>query len=196
MPGAFRPAVNGRTTWRDAEVSAVATPPDGLTLNHHRDFEGREKQPIVRRVILGALVVLLALGLLNVFGQRPENQVVSGEAAELEVYSPTKVRSGIYFMSRFTIRPEREIEDATLVLDPGWLEGMTLNTVEPSPVGESNRDGRVAFELGRIPADEKYVFFLHFQVNPTNVGRRSQDVDLLDGEEPLVHVDRTITIYP
>jgi hypothetical protein len=196
MPGAPRAAGVGRTTCGDAEHSGVATPPDGLTLKHHRDFEGRQKQPIVRWAVLAVLVGLLALALLNVFGQRPENQVVSGEAAELEVYSPTKVRSGIYFMSRFTIRPEREIENATLVLDPGWLEGMTLNTVEPSPVGEANRDGRVAFELGRIPAGEKYVFFLHFQVNPTNVGRRSQDVDLLDGEQPLVHVDRTITVYP
>jgi hypothetical protein len=54
--------------------------------------------------------------LLNVFGQRPENLVVSAGGAELEVYSPTTVRSGIYFMSRFTIVPEQEIADATLVL--------------------------------------------------------------------------------
>ena len=174
----------------------MATPPDGLTLKHHRDFEGLEKQPFVRWTILAALGVLVALGLLNVFGQRPENIVVSAGGAELEVYSPTTVRSGVYFMSRFTIVPEREVENATLVLDPGWLEGMTLNTVAPSPVGEANRDGRVAFELGRIPADEKYVFFLHFQVNPTNVGRRPQDVDLFDGDRLLVHVDREITIFP
>ncbi len=81
-------------------------------------------------------------------------------------------------MSRFTIRAEREIEAATLVLDPGWLEGITLNTLEPSPIGEANRDGRIALDLGRVPAGTKHVFFLHFQVNPTEVGRRSQDVEL------------------
>jgi hypothetical protein len=196
MPGASRTLRDGRTTSRDAEVSAVSTPPDGLTLKRHRDFEGLERRPIVRWAILAALGVLVALGLLNTFGQRPDNLVVSAGGAELEVYSPTTVRSGVYFMSRFTIVPEREIADATLVLDPGWLEGMTLNTVAPSPVGEANRDGRVAFELGRVPADEKYVLFLHFQVNPTNVGRRSQDVDLFDGDRLVVHVDREITIFP
>ena len=174
----------------------MATLPDGLTLKHHRDFEGLERRPFARWAILAALAVLVAAGLLNTFGQRPENLAVSAGGAELEVYSPTTVRSGLYFMSRFTIVSDREIADATLVLDSGWLEGMTLNTVAPSPVGEANRDGRISFELGRVPADEKYVLFLHFQVNPTNVGRRSQDVDLLDGDRLLVHVDREITIFP
>jgi hypothetical protein len=195
MPGALRALGDGRTPWRDAEVSPVATPPDGLTLQRHRDFEGR-RRPVLRWAILAALAVLVTLGLLNVFGQRPQNLAVSGGGAELEVYSPTTVRSGVVFMSRFTIVPAREIEDATLVLDSGWLEGITLNSVAPGPIGEASRNGRLAFELGRIPAGEKYVLFLHFQVNPTNVGRRPQDVDLLDGERVLVHVDRTITIYP
>jgi hypothetical protein len=170
--------------------------PEGLTLRHHRDLEGREKRPHARRVILVLVTAFLVLGLLNVFGQRPHTAVASSNGVELEVYSPTKLRSGLYFMSRFTIEAERELENATLVLDPGWLEGMTLNTLEPSPIGEANRDGRLALELGRIPANTTHVFFLHFQVNPTNVGRRPQDVDLLDGEQLLLHVDRTVTVYP
>jgi hypothetical protein len=170
--------------------------PEGLTLRHHRDLEGREKRPLARRVVLAVIGIFLALGVLNVFGQRPDTAVASGDGVELEVYSPTSVRSGLYFMSRFTISAERELERAALVLDPGWLEGMTLNTLEPSPIGEANRDGRLALELGRIPAGSKHVFFLHFQVNPTNVGRRAQDVELLDGERRLLHVDRTVTVYP
>jgi hypothetical protein len=174
----------------------VTAPPEGLTLQRHRDFEGLEKRPVARWIALGVVVLFLLLGLLNLFGQRPDTAVAATDGVELEVYSPTKVRSGIYFMSRFTIAADREVEAATLVLDPGWLEGMTLNSLEPGPIGEANRDGRLALELGRIPAGSRHVFFLHFQVNPTNVGRRSQDVDLLDGDRLLVHVDRTITIYP
>jgi hypothetical protein len=174
----------------------VAAAPEGLTLERNRDLRGQERNPWTRRALLALLSLFLLLGLANAFGQRPDTAAGSTTAAELEVYSPTKIRSGLYFMSRFTIRAEREIEKATLVLDPGWLEGMTLNTLEPAPVGEANRDGKLALELGRIPAGTKHVFFLHFQVNPTNVGRRSQDVDLLDGDTPLVHLDRTITIYP
>ena len=58
------------------------------------------------------------------------------------------------------------------------------------------RDGKIAFDLGHVRAGTKYVLFLHFQVNPTEVGRRPQDVQLLDGERPLLELDRTVTIYP
>jgi hypothetical protein len=170
--------------------------PEGLTLQHHRDLAGRERRPLVRRLLITILAGVLLLGLLNAFGQRPSTALGASDDVELEVYSPTRVRSGLYFMSRFTIVAGREIEAARLVLDSGWLEGMTLNTLEPSPVGESNRDGRLVLELGRVRAGTKHVFFLHFQVNPTNVGRRPQDVDLLDGDTQLIHIDRTITIFP
>jgi hypothetical protein len=177
-------------------VRAVASAPDQLTLARHRDLEGREHRPWVRWTLLSVLSLFLLLGLLNVFGQRPQTDTASADGVELEVYSPTKLRGGLLFMSRFTVRAEREIEAATLVLDPGWLEGITLNTVEPAPVGEANRDGRLAFDLGRIRAGTKHVFFLHFQVNPTEIGFRAQDVELHDGETRLLHIDRNVTIFP
>jgi hypothetical protein len=37
---------------------------------------------------------------------------------------------------------------------------------------------------------------MQFQVNPTNVGRRSQDVALYDDTTSLAQVDRTVTIFP
>ena len=174
----------------------MADLPDGLTLERHRDLAGRERRPPARWAILGLLVLLLALGLLNVFGQRPDTSLGRSSAASLKVYSPTTLRSGLYYESRFTIEARREIENATLLLDPGWLEGMTLNTLEPAPVAEANRNGRIALELGHVRAGDVHRLFLHFQVNPTNVGRRRQDVELLDGTEPLVRLERTITIYP
>ena len=174
----------------------MSSVPDQLTVERHRDLVGRENRPYVRWLLLALTGLFLVLGLLNAFGQRPHTQTATAEGVELEVYSPERLRSGLFFMSRFTIRAEREIEAATLVLDPGWLEGITLNTLEPSPIGEANRDGRIALDLGRVPAGTKHVFFLHFQVNPTEVGRRSQDVELADGETPLLHIDRTVTIFP
>jgi hypothetical protein len=175
---------------------AVADVPDRLTLRRHRDLEGRERRPWARWILLTLLTALLLLGLLNLFGQRPATSFADSSVASLKVYSPTRLRSGLFFMSRFTIEAHEEIENATLVLDPGWLEGMTLNTLEPAPIGEASRDGRIALELGRVPAGQRYLFFLHFQVNPTNFGRRSQDVDLADGEERLLHIDRSVTVWP
>jgi hypothetical protein len=174
----------------------VARAPDYITLEHHRDLEGRERRPVVRLTLLFALGLFLLLGLLNVFGQRPQTDVVESDVARLELYSPKRLRSGLYYESRFHIDAHQEIESATLVLDPGWLEGMTLNTLEPSPIGQASRDGRIALDLGRIPAGQKHLFFLQFQVNPTNVGHRAADVELHDGERPLLHLDRTVTVFP
>jgi hypothetical protein len=174
----------------------VVSAPDELSLARHRDLEGRESRPWARWALLALLAALCVLGLLNVFGQRPDTHVVKSDVVALEVYSPTKLRSGLFYESRFTIDAHEEIREATLVLDPGWLEGMTLNTLEPAPVGEASRDGRIALELGRIPAGGRHVFFLHFQVNPTNIGRRPADVDLHDGTTPLLHVDREVSILP
>ena len=169
--------------------------PDQLTLKISRDREGK-RDVLARRVGLTALGVLLVLALVNVFGQRPSTMTADAGAATLEVYAPERVRGGLYYEARFTVEARQEVEEATLVLAPGWAEGITINTVVPSPVGEASRDGQLAFELGRIPAGQKHVFFLHFQVNPTNVGHRSQDVSLYDGDRLLATIDRSVTIFP
>jgi hypothetical protein len=174
----------------------VADVPEWLTLERHRDLVGRERQPWTRWILLGVLAVIAGFALLNAFGQRPATTEADLPTASLKVYSPARLRSGLYYESRFTIEAHEEIENATLVLDPGWLEGMTLNTLEPGPIGEASRDGRIAMELGHVPAGGRHLFFLQFQVNPTNLGRRSADVDLYDGERLLVHLDRTVTVFP
>jgi hypothetical protein len=37
---------------------------------------------------------------------------------------------------------------------------------------------------------------MQFQVNPTNVGHRSAPVTLMDGDEELLEINRTITVFP
>lgn len=170
--------------------------PEGLSLEHHRDLTGRERRPYVRRVLLALLTVFLLLGLLNVFGQVTSKSTAETPVARFEVSAPTKVRGGLFFEARYEIEAIEEIAEATVVLDPGWLEDITLNTVEPAPVGEASRDGKIALELGRIPAGDEYLLFLHFQVNPTAVGRRSQDVELYDGERLLASFDRDAIVWP
>jgi hypothetical protein len=170
--------------------------PEGLTLEHDRDLVGREKRPRVREVLLGLLTAVLVLGLFNVFGQVVSVDVAETPAARFEVSAPSKIRGGLFFEARYTVDAVEEIANATLVLDPGWLKDITLNTVEPAPVGESSRNGEIALELGRIPAGERYVLYLHFQVNPTAVGIRSQDVELYDGERLLASFDRQAIVWP
>jgi hypothetical protein len=173
----------------------MANTPAFLTLRRNRDEVGRREVPIRR-----ALVVLVALfvlaGLLNVFGQRPQTSQAATPAASLKLYAPTRLRSGLIYEARFTIDAHKDLKKAMLQLAPGWIEGTSINTIEPGPIGEASRNGNLLFTLGHIRAGTTYIFFMQLQVNPTNVGRRSQDVALYDGGTLLASIDRTITIFP
>jgi hypothetical protein len=173
----------------------VADLPDHLTYTKNRDRSERWELA-ARRIFFGLLALLAVIALLNVIGQRPKTTVADSPVAHLEVFAPTALRGGIYYEGRFTITAREAIENATLVLDSGWTEQLQINTIEPSPVAESSRDGRLALDFGHVDAGRKLVVFLQYQVNPTNVGRRSQDVELHDGETLLAEADRTLTIFP
>ena len=173
----------------------MANTPQFLTLKHNRDDAGRLEVPL-RRALASLVALVCLLGLLNAFGQRPETSEAAADTATLKVYAADRVRGGLYYEARFTVTARRDLENATLVLEPGWAEGITINTVEPSPVGEASRDGNLVFELGHVPAGTSHIFFLQLQVNPTTIGRRSQDVALYDGDTFLTKVDRSVTIFP
>jgi hypothetical protein len=175
----------------------MAQPPQLLTLKRHRDLEGLYTVGLVVRrigyVILGALAIL---GLLNVFGQRPSTDTADASAARLELYAPSHLRGGLLFMARFRITAKQDLKKATLVLDPGWAESMTINTIEPAPTDETSDNGRLALTLGPIKAGDSFLLFMQFQVNPTNVGRRPQDVELRDGDTHIATIHRTVTVFP
>jgi hypothetical protein len=170
--------------------------PDLIVLERDRDLAGREWEAWVRRGLFALLCLVPLLALLNVFGQRPETASAAAPEAKLALYAPEHVRSGLLFEARFRVTARQDLAKATLVLDPGWLEGMQANTIEPGPIGEGSADGKLVFQLGHVAAGHSYVLFMQFQVDPTNVGRRSQGVALYDGQRKLVELHRTITVYP
>jgi len=178
------------------QIYRVAPAPDSLVLSRHRDLKGQEWRITVRRALLALLGAILLAGLLNVFGQRPETDLVAAQAASLKVFAPTRARSGLVYAARFHITAHNDIKDAYLLLDPGWAEGYTVNGLAPQPLTEADRNGRLAYGFGHIPAGQSLIFFMSLQVNPTNVGHRSQNVELDDGEKPILTIHRSITIFP
>ena len=173
----------------------MADAPDHLVLEESRDSSGAVEL-WVRRGVLGTITLLALLALANVLGQRPVTSTAGGDEATLEVFAPTTLRGGVFFMGRFAFSAAEGMDDATLVLDPGWLESMHVNTIEPAPVEERSRDGRLTLSFGPVAPGETATAYLQFQVNPTNVGRRSQDVELRDGDRLLARAERTVTILP
>lgn len=176
----------------------MADVPDLLVLKRHRDLEGMYRSAIwFRRAVIAALTALAALGLANVFGQRPSTVRAVVPAAVISVYAPTAIRGGDFMEARFHITAKREIKNAILKLDPGWAEGMSMNTVEPVPINQASDNGRLSFQLGHIAAGRSFILFIQFQVNPTNLAwHRPQNVELDDGNRLLASLHRTITVYP
>jgi hypothetical protein len=174
----------------------MASLPDGIALERHRELRGPGFNRPVRWVVLALLVALLLLGVFNVFGQRPETTTVHADAASLELYAPSRLRGGLLYEARFTINAHRDLKNALLQLSPGWNEGQQMNTIEPTPLGQGSRNGDLLFTLGHIPAGQKFRLFLQFQVNPTNVGRRTANVTLYDGGARLATIKRTVTVFP
>jgi len=174
----------------------VADIPDHIVLKRHRDLDGRDWHTWIERGILALLSAFVVAALLNVFGQRPTTVHASGRAASLELFAPDRLRGDLIDEVRLRVHAHEGIKNAVLVLDGGWLEGFTMDTMAPSPPAESSRAGQLAFTLGHIPAIATYTLYMQFQVNPTNVGNDRQNVVLLDGGRRPAELQRTVTTFP
>jgi hypothetical protein len=60
--------------------------------------------------------------------------------------------------------------------------------------GKSRRASRL--RAGHSPAGQSYAFYLQLQLNPTDLGRRSENVELADGTQRIVRIERTATVFP
>ncbi len=170
--------------------------PQTLVLKRHRDRQGLGGNLWLRRVLLLVPLALVVAALANLFGQRPTTTTGRSAAAALSVYAPAHARGGLVYAARFTIDAFRDVKQAVLVLDPGWAEQMTTNGTQPQAISQGSMNGKPTYTFGHIPAGRHLTFWLSLQVNPTNVGRRPQDVWLYDGTQLLVHVHRELTVFP
>jgi hypothetical protein len=170
--------------------------PDGLSVEHSRDLRGRSGHVWYRRSLLGAIAILPILALLNVFGQRPTTSSAHAAAADLSVTAPARLRSGLIFQVRVKVTAHQDLAKPQLVFDPGWWDSMSENSLEPQPSTQTNEDGRVVLAYTKLAAGHTLLAWLYFQVNPTNVGKRREDVELDNGSTPIAHVHRSLTIFP
>ena len=171
--------------------------PDGISLERHRDLAGRTFQVWWRRGLVVLLTAFLVLGLLNVFGQRPDTTNAAADAATLELYAPSHLRSGLLYEARFTIFARHELKNALLSLSPGWSEGQEMNTIEPVPATQASRDGDLIFTLGHVARGTHYRLFVQFQVNPTDVAwHRPANVTLYDSGAVVLRIHHTLTVFP
>jgi hypothetical protein len=169
-----------------------------LSLDRSLDLElqGRGHHTLYRRLALAALGAIVLAALFGLFGQSSTRTVAAGRKAVLSVDAPPRLRGGLIFQARFRIQARRRLAHPKLVLSPGWLDSTTLNTVAPTPLAEDSSAEGLSMSFEPLPAGQTLTVWTDWQVNPTNVGRRSEDVALLDGPAPVASVDRTVTVFP
>ena len=100
------------------------------------------------------------------------------------------------FTSEIVITPAVRLRDARVFLARGWFQGMSVNTIEPSPAEETSDGPWVIFSFGPLPPGRDFHLWLSLQTNPTNVGAHSQDVALYDGPTPVATIHRNLFVFP
>jgi hypothetical protein len=149
-----------------------------------------------RRVIMALFALISLAGLIGFIGQRTSDSSAATPVVRMHLSAPETVRGGLFFQSRIDIRALATIEHPRLVLDEGWMEGMQVNSIEPAAESESSRDGKVVLSYGELKAGDVLRVWLQFEVDPTNVGRRSYGLELDDEDRPLARIERTLRVLP
>ena len=182
--------------FRAGYARAVSELPQGIDGQRHVELGGRPHEPWLRRIILAVIAVFLALALANVFGQRATTSTATAPAATLTVEAPHRLRGGLLAQGFIRVEATRRIAKPRLVLSNGWIDGITINTISPQAVDQESDGDRLVLAYGELPAGDTLSVWIEFQVNPTAVHMRSQDVELRDGDVPLARVSRTLTVFP
>jgi hypothetical protein len=169
-----------------------------LSLDRSLDLElqGRGHHASYRRLALAALALIVIAALLGASGQQSTTTVAEGRGATLSVEAPSHLRGGLLFQARFEIHAKQRLDHPKLVLSSGWLESMTQNTLIPVPLSENSGPAGLSMTFEEVPAGHTLIVWSEWQVNPTNVGRRSEDATLFDGSSRVASVDRTVTVFP
>jgi hypothetical protein len=169
---------------------------ESIRAGRYRDLEGRASHPWARRAILLILTAFAALGLAGLYGQRTGTSHAESSGAALTLSGPARVRGGLYVQAKITVLAHRQLSNPTLVLNRGFLDGLTINTIEPQASQELNRNGALVLQYGGIQAGHRLNVWIQYQVNPTTTGRRTQRLELDDGQTPVVVLTRSFRSFP
>ena len=88
------------------------------------------------------------------------------------------------------------MSEPRLVFSSDWLQGFTLNTIEPAPEGETSDGDTLAFDFADMAAGDALRLVMQWQVNPTSNGHRDLDVTLKDGDRTVAVVRRDLRVWP
>lgn len=171
--------------------------PAEIDLERHRDFQGRMAGQWFRRGFLTLLLLFLIAALANAFGQAAATDTASGAAGSLSVKAPSRIRGGLTYQAEFQVHANTAMGAPTLVLERGWVDQTTVNTVQPEPAGSTtDAEGNLKLRFAPMAPGRTLVVYIQLQANPINVGSHDAGVALYDGDEPVAQISRTQFDFP
>ncbi|MBJ7471159.1 MAG: hypothetical protein JHD16_07645 [Solirubrobacteraceae bacterium] len=182
----------------------MAAPSADFDLDLERDVDliGRAPHVWYRRAGLGVMAVFVGAALAGLFGQSPQSRTASGEAAELRIRMPERIRGGLMWAARIEVEARQRIVAPQLVLGSGFVKGMQLNTIAPAPTSETTRApgpaglAPLAWTYPTLEAGDTLTVYLQLQVDATTVGREDVSISVEgDGIDP-VRSPATMTVLP
>ena len=194
----------GVTSGNSGEPMATPTeeePLEQLSLARHRDLEGRHWGVVIwlRWVITGVLVALHRARRhrpARAVAEHPGVVVIRRRPARQ--HAGSRLRGGLIFQTGSTSPRDGAIAHPTIVLDGGWFDGMTLNSVQPG-AGRPVARGRAGstFAYPQLAAGQTLTVWFEWSVNPTNLAwRRPETLRLADGSQTLLTQHSTVTVLP
>lgn len=169
--------------------------PDGLSDGHARPPGGVHRHASLLSIaVLGGL---LATAMTGVLGGGPSTATVAeAPAASLSVDMPRRLRNGMFFEMRVTIRARRDLAKPAIVLPPALWRDLTINTTVPAPSEEGMEGEAFRFDYGALKAGETLVVKIDGQINPPLVGRNAGTVALYDGGTRVAALPVELTVLP
>lgn len=142
------------------------------------------------------MAAFVAVGLTGALGQPQRTRTTDGPIAKVQVSLPEALRGGLYWPTEIRVEAHRRITAPVVVLGSGFIRGMQLNTVEPAPVSEASRGGRLAFTYPTMEPGDALVVHLQLQVNPTTVGAQDLGVRIESADTDPISMPASVRVLP
>ena len=124
---------------------------------------------------------LVVAALLDVFGQRPVTRGRRSVCDARGSVARSTLRGGLIFQARFTVTARRRSVSRRSCSSGGGSSRCRSTRSCPTGAVVVRATARVRLTYPRSPAGVSLDVWIYFQVNPTNVGTRRQNVELDDG---------------
>ena len=170
------------------------TVPDGIEAAHIEEPRGwRDHASPISLIVLAAVVAVGASGLA---GSRSVERAAEGPAARMTMASPEIIRNGEIYEARIAVEARQPIGKLAIGITPALWRETTVNSMVPAAADETQADGLFRFAYGPLGRGDRFEVKISLQVNPTLGGTNEGRVVLLDGEKPLVELQRSVRILP